>query len=70
MLECVGEHLRKGSKVRKIRLAAAAGEAIAWLYANGEVIGQQSRDLETEYEVRMSDADWARFQTHYLQAAG
>ncbi len=70
MLDCVGEHLRKGSKVRKIRLSATAGEAIAWLYAHGEVVGQQSSELETEYEVRLSDADWARFRTHYLQAAG
>ena len=69
MLAQVAEHLRQGSKVRKVRLSASAGEAIAWLYANGEVLDQQAEDLETEYEVRLSDADWARFRSHFLQAA-
>jgi GTP-binding protein HflX len=62
LMECAASHLRKGAKTRKIRLSATDGEAIAWLYANGEVVGQRSHDLETEYEVRMSDADWARFE--------
>ena len=70
MLDCVTAHLRKGAKVHKVRLPASSGEAIAWLYAHGEVLDQHRSDLETEFEVRMSDADWARFQTHYLQAAG
>jgi GTP-binding protein HflX len=69
MLDRVAEHLRKGAKVRKVTLSASAGEAIAWLYANGEVLDQQRQELETEFDVRLSDADWARFQTHYLQAA-
>jgi GTP-binding protein HflX len=70
LLDCSAEHLRKGSKVRRITLPAGAGEAIAWLHANGEVLEQRPDDLVTEYEVRMSDPDWARFQTHYLQALG
>jgi GTP-binding protein HflX len=69
MLSCVIEHLRKGAKVRKVTLDASAGEAIAWLHANGEVLDQQSHELETMFEVRLSDADWARFRTHFLQAA-
>ena len=70
MLDCVADHLRKGAKVRKIRISASAGEAIAWLHANGEILDQQRGEVETQFEVRLSDADWARFQTHYLQAAG
>jgi GTPase len=70
LLTCAAEHLRKGTKVRKVTLAASDGEAIAWLHANGEVLDQQSRDLETDYEVRISDTDWARFQTNYRQALG
>lgn len=68
LLDCSAEHLRKGAKIRKVTLPAAAGEAIAWLHANGEVLEQRPDDLVTEYEVRMSDPDWARFHTHYLQA--
>jgi GTP-binding protein HflX len=70
LFNCAAEHLRKGARVRKVTLPAGAGEAIAWLHANGEVIDQRPDDLVTEYEVRMSDPDWARFQTHYLQALG
>jgi GTP-binding protein HflX len=70
LLDCSAEHLRKGSKVRRVTLPATAGEAIAWLHANGEVIEQRPDELVTEYEVRMSDLDWARFQNHYLQALG
>jgi len=70
LMECLGEHLRKGASVRRVRLPAAAGEAIAWLHANGEVLDQHTKDgLETEYEVRLSDADWARFRTHFQPAA-
>ena len=69
LLECSGEHLRKGAKVHRIVLDATDGEGIAWLYANGEILGQSSEGLETEYEVRLSDADWARFKAKQEQAA-
>ena len=42
---------------------------IAWLYANGEVVGQRSDGLETEYEVKLSEADWARFQARQPEQA-
>ncbi len=64
---CAGEHLRKGSRVRTVTLPAAAGEAMAWLHANGEVLEQRHQELETELEVRISDSDWARFQANYLE---
>ena len=70
LMSCAAEHLRKGTKIRKVTLPASDGEAIAWLHANGEIVDQRSRDLETDYEVRISDADWARFQNNYLQALG
>jgi GTP-binding protein HflX len=68
LMECAGEHLRKGAKIRRIVLPAGAGEAMAWLHAHGEVIGQQSEDMETVLEVRLSDTDWARFQSRQVQA--
>jgi len=68
LIRSAAERLRQNNRVRTVRLSAGAGEAIAWLHANGEVIDQRSDSLETEYEVRLSDADWARFQTHYLNA--
>ena len=65
LIAAAAELLRKGSRVRKIVLPASDGESIAWLHAHGEVLGQHSDGVETEYEVRISDTDWARFQTHH-----
>ena len=67
LIRTAAARLRQNNRVRTVRLPAGAGEAIAWLHANGEVVGRRSQELETEYEVRLSDADWARFQTHYLR---
>ena len=67
LIRTAAERLRKNNRIRTVTLPATAGEAIAWLHANGEVVDQRSRDLETEYEVRLSDADWARFRTNYLR---
>ena len=60
LMECVGAHLRKGSAVRTVRVSMADGETMAWLHANGEILGQRADGDEIEYEVRLSDADWAR----------
>ncbi len=65
----VAETLQAGNRVRRVKLPAAAGEAIAWLHANSEVVDQRTQDLETEFEVRISDADWARFQNRHQQIA-
>ena len=62
LLACAARLLRSGAPVRSIILGAGDGEAIAWLHAHGEVLGQEQHDLETRLEVRLSDADWARFQ--------
>lgn len=65
LLRCAAEKLREGTHVRKLTLPASAGEEIAWLHANGEVLEQRGDGLQTEYEVRISDANWARFQAHF-----
>jgi GTP-binding protein HflX len=63
LLACVSGKLRKEAKVRTVRLSASDGELIAWLHANGEVLSHDYEGLETSYAVRLSDADWARFQS-------
>jgi GTPase len=69
LLACAAEHLTKGAKLRTIRLSATAGEALAWLHATGEVKGQRHDGMETEIDVRLTDEDWARFQSrHPLRA--
>jgi GTP-binding protein HflX len=55
-------HLREGAELRSVSVPAGDGEAIAWLHANGEVVGQETVGLETIFEVRLSGRDWARFE--------
>jgi len=69
LLDCAAAHLRKGSDVRTVRLAADAGEAIAWLHANGEVLDHRSEGMEAELDVRLSAADWARFDARQEERA-
>ena len=69
LIEAAAERLREGSKVRRVTLSAGEGEAIAWLHANGEIVERRTTGLDTEYEVRLSDADWARFRTRHVRTA-
>ncbi|MEA3033440.1 MAG: GTPase [Sphingomonadales bacterium] len=62
LLERAAVRLRKGARLRTVRIAASDGETIAWLHANGEVVATRPDGLATEYEVRLSEADWARFE--------
>jgi GTP-binding protein HflX len=63
LLECASALLRQGSVIRTIRLPAAAGEAMAWLHAHGEVLDHAHEGMESVIEVRLSAADWARFDS-------
>jgi GTP-binding protein HflX len=63
LLECVSAKLSKGAKLRTVTLGASDGEAIAWLHANGRIESQRTNGVETVFEVRLSEADWARLQS-------
>jgi GTP-binding protein HflX len=63
LLECASAKLSKGSKLRTVTLGASDGEAIAWLHANGRIESQHTDGVETVFEVRLSEADWARLQS-------
>jgi GTPase len=63
LLECASVKLSKGAKLRTVTLGASDGEAIAWLHANGRIESQRTDGVETVFEVRLSDADWARLQS-------
>ncbi|MDB5683825.1 MAG: hypothetical protein JWM75_1523, partial [Sphingomonas bacterium] len=60
---CLSARLTAGSRVRHVSIEAGDGAAIAWLHAHGEVIDQQEEDGQMEIEVRLSELDWARFQS-------
>jgi GTP-binding protein HflX len=65
LLNAAAEKLREGARARKVVLSASEGQAIAWLHAHGEVLSADHRGIETEYDVRLSDTDWARFHSHF-----
>jgi GTP-binding protein HflX len=69
LLEIAAARLRKGARLRTVRIAAADGETIAWLHANGEVVASRPDGLATEYEVRLSEAGWARFEARQTAQA-
>jgi GTP-binding protein HflX len=63
LLECASVKLSKGAKLRTVALGASDGETIAWLHANGRIESQRTDGVETVFEVRLSDPDWARLQS-------
>ncbi len=67
LLRLAAERLRQGASVHDITLPVSAGEAIAWLHANGEVLDQAHKDLGVTLSVRLSGANWARFQANYAE---
>jgi len=69
LLARVAERLRKGAPVRTVTVASGDGGAIAWLHAHGEVLEQHQEGMETRIEVRLSDADWARFAARQRERA-
>lgn len=55
--------LRAGTHVHDIRLSSSDGRRVAWLHEHGEVIGRSDDETGVVLQVRLSDADRARFAT-------
>ncbi len=62
LLATAAAHLTRGSRLREVTVPAADGSTLAWLHAHGDVIGQQVEDDAVKVQVRLGEADWARFQ--------
>jgi GTP-binding protein HflX len=69
LLEYASTLLSKGARLRSVRVGASDGEVIAWLHANGKIESESTDGVETVFEVRLSDADWARFESRRTQRA-
>jgi GTPase len=59
----VGARLTKAQRVRSVSIDAGQGRAIAWLRAHGKVVEERLVDDRYQIEVRLSDEDWARYQS-------
>ncbi len=55
--------LRAGSRIHQFHLAAGDGRRLAWLHEHGDVLGRTAIDSGIDVQVRLSDADRARFAT-------
>lgn len=55
--------LTRSYRLRHIRLTPADGAALAWLHAHGVVEREETSADKIEVEVRLSDADFERFQS-------
>jgi GTP-binding protein HflX len=63
LLSALSARLRRDARTHTITVPAEDGELAAWLHANGEVLSHDHEGLETRFVVRLSEADWQRFQT-------
>jgi len=58
----VSDRLSTGKRVRTLTVPLGDGAALAWLHANGEVIGEEVEGEHMIVDVRLSDRDLARFE--------
>lgn len=54
--------LTASRKLHDVVVSADDGAALAWLHANGNVEAEDAREGGVAVSVRLTDADWARFQ--------
>lgn len=54
--------LTASRKLHDVVVPADDGAALAWLHANGNVEAEDAREGGVAVSVRLTDADWARFQ--------
>jgi GTP-binding protein HflX len=59
----VSDRLSGGNRVRTLSLDLTDGAGMAWLHAQGEVLGREVEGDRLTVEVRLSDKDLARFQS-------
>lgn len=58
----VAAALTKGARVHDFALDSRDGETLAWLYAHGEVLDRKDEADTIVLSVKLSEANWARYQ--------
>lgn len=61
LIEQVAAKLTGAHRRYSITIEASDGAGAAWLHAHGEVLGSVSDELDTTYDVRLSETDYDRF---------
>ena len=57
----IGARLTRNHEQRRAKLAAAQGDALAWLHAHGLVVAQRSTEDGVIIDARLASRDWDRF---------
>lgn len=66
LLAMLSTRLTKARRIHHINVGAGDGATIAWLHAHGSVVDESVEDDQMMIEVRLSDEDFARFQSRSL----
>ncbi|KQO09248.1 GTPase HflX [Sphingomonas sp. Leaf242] len=61
LIEQVAAKLTGAHRRYSITIEASDGAGAAWLHAHGDVLGSVSDELDTTYDVRLSETDYDRF---------
>lgn len=67
LLEAVDEALSARGELHELVLGPADGAALAWLYANGQVIEREDKADGVHLHVKLDEAAWGRFSKSYLE---
>lgn len=65
----VAEALTAANRTRELRLSSRDGATLAWLYERGEVLKRHDgEDGSLGLSVRLSEADWCRYESRFTPA--
>ena len=66
LLAAIEARIGAGRRLAAVRVGPADGAARAWLFARGDVRHSETTDAgDTDLQVAMDDADWARFRARW-----
>jgi GTP-binding protein HflX len=60
--ERIAQHLRGQAAVHHLKLSASDGSRLAWLHSKGEVLDSRNDGEQMHLAVRLSPANWERYQ--------
>ena len=66
LLAMLSSRLTKARRIHHVSVDVGDGATIAWLHAHGSVVSEAVEDDQLMIEVRLSDEDFARFQSRSL----
>jgi GTP-binding protein HflX len=60
--QSLADRLHEGAELRHLTVPVTDGERIAWLHSRGKVVAQRGGEEMVEMDVRLSPADWEKYQ--------